>query len=217
MSGWALQRLADSSVAISSSHGDVQQLVSTISAAVAAAMAFAAVITAVLFERAQRKARLADKLAQFYDRIITAPIMQHLQSLKQEVMELLEPATAEIKRLCEVDAAQTAVRSRVKLLIEEFGRAYEPLKDIVSTVIGSWDDTECNNALRQELEDLEDRLVEEMEKLAMNEQAPDPRKVLILGTARFYAIIVRHDPSLKGMKRPRKRATPTKKKARKSA
>ena len=191
--------LSDTSIVIRTtrSSGDTQALVSTIAAAVAAIAALCSTAMALWFHRDQGRFRRADKLGRYYERIVTSPVMHALESLKGSTSDLITPAVDDITKLCEENAAQTAVRTRVKKLIDDFDTQFQTLRDIVATVIGSWEDKECNNALRAELENLEDTVKREMETLALDQAKSDARKVVVEGMARFYAAIMKHDPSLK--------------------
>ena len=188
--------LADSSVAKHAVSADAWTMVSALSAAVAAVAAWRATANALRSDRAQMHLRKAEKLGGYYEKMVAEPIMHVLDGLKHKASELTAPAVVDITKLCDVDAAQTAVRSRVQRLIDDFDAEFQALRDVVTTVIGAWGDLKCNAELRAELENLEDTVKQEMAMLALDQQDPDVRRVIVRGTARFYATIMKHDPTL---------------------
>jgi len=52
------------------------------------------------------------------------------------------------------------------------------LRDEIAAANAAWPDSSCNNALRTALEDIEDRVKEEMEKLPLRPDEPAVRRVL---------------------------------------
>ena len=182
---------------LQSSGTDVYELVSAISTAVATVAALASTAMALWFYRDQKRAASVDRLSRYYDKMVATPIMEALDALKECTNDLTGSAAEEITKMCQVNASQPAVRTRVLKLIDDFEKELSRLRDIVTTVIGSWGDGECNNALRGEFEELEDSVKKEIAKLAMDQVGPDPRRVIVESTARFYAAILKHDPASK--------------------
>lgn len=174
---------------------DIYEVITAIFTAVAGLAALASTFMALWFYRDQKRSSRSERLSRYYDKMIATPVMQALDVLKMRTSELVGPAVEDITKLCEVDAGQNAVRSRVKKLVEDFDKEFRTLREIVSTVIGAWKDSNCNNALRRELESLEDSVKDEMARLAMDQTIPDPRKAVVAATARFYAAILAHDPA----------------------
>jgi NAD-dependent DNA ligase len=189
-----LSALADTSGTVKPAQSIVApgtlQLIATVAAAVAALSAWRSTANALRFKK-------ADKQERYYERIVASPIMAALEELKKIALPLIGPAIIEIGKLCSDDASQTAVRTRVKKLTEEVQASLQGLKDAVATTIAAWFDERCNTALWTELERLEDALVIEAEKLAMDQTKPDMRKVLLDGVAHFHVTLIENDLSLR--------------------
>ncbi len=126
--------------------------------------------------------------------MVAEPILGILNEVKTTTPQLLKPALEEIRNLQMANAGTKIVSMRVKQLIADFNEVFERLRDTVSVSIGSWPDGKCNDALRETLENLEDRVKQEMERLAMDTDRPAVRPTLAKCVADFHTVIMDHDP-----------------------
>lgn len=165
--------------------------------AVAATAAAVAVIQARRVHEDNVMAREIVKKTRHYDRMVVDPILNTLDEVKAALPNLLQPAVEGIRRLQEANAGAQRVSASVKGLITNFDELFHRLQDTVNVSIGSWPDEQCNDALRRALENLEDRVKEEMERLAMDTSRPAVRLTFAKCVADFHRIIMRHDPGLR--------------------
>lgn len=194
---WHLLSLATWGLLEDALRGALLPFLSTVAAAVAAIAAYKSVSESRRVHRDNLALQRIGKLEREYDRLISTPLMNELSRLRSDTLTLIDQAEEEIEKLAATDDRQMAIISSARRLVRGYQQRFEELRRAVASGIGAWPEADCCDALRRELEQLEDSVVREAKTLADNPPIANVSKVLLDGIASFLKTIYKYDPGLR--------------------